>query len=108
MSYKVETTAHFDKEAKRLSKKYKSLKTDLRVLIEQLQSQPTKGIPLGENLFKIKMAISAKGKGKRGGARVISLVKIINETVYLLSIYSKGEKDDISTKEIQALMKKMS
>jgi hypothetical protein len=31
-------------------------------------------------------------------------VKIIDETVFLLSIYNKGEKDTISDKEIEELL----
>jgi small subunit ribosomal protein S16 len=50
-------------------------------------------------------AIAAKNKGKSGGARLISFVKIIDETVFLLSIYNKGEKDTISDKEIEELIK---
>jgi mRNA-degrading endonuclease RelE of RelBE toxin-antitoxin system len=105
MSYKVDTTTHFDKEAKRLNKKYKSLKSDLAVLIRALEEKPIQGIHLGNNIYKIRLAISSKGKGKRGGARVMSYFKIIDKTVYLFSIYSKGDKDNISESEIQALIK---
>ena len=42
----------------------------------------------------------SKNKGKAGGARVITFVKIIDETVYLLSIYSKGEIDSLTDNEI--------
>ena len=51
------------------------------------------------------MAIASKNKGKSGGARIISFVKIIDETVFLLSIYSKGNRDNISDNEIQELLK---
>ena len=63
------------------------------------------GTPLGNNVYKIRLAITSENKGKSGGARVISFVKIINETVYLLSIYNKGEKESISNKEIEELLK---
>ena len=53
---------------------------------------------------KIRLAIASKNKGKSGGARVISIVKIIDETVFLLSIYNKGDKDSISTEEIEDLL----
>ena len=55
--------------------------------------------------IKIRLAISSKNKGKSGAARVISFVKIIDETVYLLSIYDKGEKETLSDKEIKELLK---
>ena len=46
------------------------------------------------------MAISSKNKGKSGGARVITYVKIVDEVIYLLSIYDKSETDTITDKEL--------
>lgn len=104
MSYKVDTTANFDKEAKRLSRKYRSLKSEIADLITQLEENPTAGTHLGNHIYKIRIAIASKGKGKRGGARVMSFLKIVEETVYLFSIYSKGEKDTVTDEEIQQLI----
>jgi hypothetical protein len=81
------------------------LKTELSVLIDELTKTPTLGTPLGNDVYKIRMSIASKGKGKKGGARVITYVKVDNTTVLLLSIYNKGEKDTISDKEIQELLK---
>lgn len=50
------------------------------------------------------MSIKSKGKGKSGGARVISLVKINKNTVFLLSVYDKAEKENISNTELKALI----
>lgn len=105
MSYNIELTENFKKEAKRIAKKYLSLKSDLETLGTVLSENPTTGTHLGNNIYKIRLAIKSKGKGKRGGARVMTLVKIVNQTVYLFSIYNKGEKDDISDQEIQELIK---
>jgi mRNA-degrading endonuclease RelE of RelBE toxin-antitoxin system len=104
MSFKLIASDNFKKEAKRLIKKYRSLKTELEVLGQELSEEPTLGTPLGNDVYKIRLAISSKSKGKSGGARVISYVQIDHETVLLLSIYSKGEKDSISDKEIQKLL----
>jgi mRNA-degrading endonuclease RelE of RelBE toxin-antitoxin system len=104
MNYKIELSNNFIKEAKRLAKKYTSLKKDISKLIIELENNPTKGIPLGSDIYKIRMSISSKGKGKSGGARVMSFVKVTNTTVLLFSIYNKGEKDTISDKEIQHLI----
>jgi len=105
MSYKIELTDNFKKEAKKLIKKYASLHTEIAELGKELAENPTMGTPLGNDVYKIRLAIASKNKGKSGGARVISFVKIINETVYLLSIYNKGEKDTISDNEIEELLK---
>lgn len=51
------------------------------------------------------MAIDSKGKGKSGGSRVIACVKMVVKSVFLLSIYDKGEKESISDKEVNNLLK---
>ena len=106
MSYKVKLTEHFKREAKRLSKKYRSLKSELSVLFKELEHNPMLGTPLGNEVYKIRLSINSKGKGKSGGARIITYVQIDETTVLILSIYNKGDKDSISNKEIIALLKK--
>jgi mRNA-degrading endonuclease RelE of RelBE toxin-antitoxin system len=69
MSYAVDVTSNFKREAKKLLKKYTSLPEDLQKVIESLESTPIQGTPLGKNCFKIRLSIRAKGQGKRGGAR---------------------------------------
>ncbi|MBK7505780.1 MAG: type II toxin-antitoxin system RelE/ParE family toxin [Bacteroidetes bacterium] len=105
MSYKIELTDNFKKEAKKLIKKYASLRTEIAELGKELAKKPTIGLHLGNDIYKIRLAIVSKNKGKSGGARVISFVKIIDETVYLLSIYNKGEVDSLTDKEIKELIK---
>lgn len=100
MSYRIELTENFKKEAKRLIKKYASLRTEILELGKELAENPTTGIPLGNDVYKIRLGVASKNKGKAGGARVITFVKIIDETVYLLSIYSKGEIDSLTDNEI--------
>ncbi len=107
MSYKIETIPNFDKELKRLAKKYKSIKNDIISLSEELQDNPKSGTSLGYNCYKIRLAIKSKGKGKSGGGRVITLVKFVNEEVHLLSIFDKSEKDTISDKELKRLIEQV-
>ena len=104
MSFNIIASDNFKKEAKRLTKKYRSLKTELEILGHELSEKPTLGTPLGNDVYKIRLAVSSKGKGKSGGARVISYVQLDDETVLLLSIYNKGENESISDKEIQKLL----
>lgn len=106
MNYNLELTPHFKKEAKKLSKKYPSLKSELANLFSELEKHPTLGVPLGNNVYKIRLAIASKDKGKSGGARVITYVQTDEKTVLLFSIYNKGNRDSISNKEIQDLLKK--
>jgi len=105
MSYNIVPTDNFKKEVKRLIKKYASLKSELEKLNDELEENPTLGTNLGNDIYKIRLAIASKGKGKSGGARVMSFVKVIDTKVYLFSIYNKGDKDSISDKEIQEILK---
>jgi mRNA-degrading endonuclease RelE of RelBE toxin-antitoxin system len=105
MSYSIELSANFKKEAKRLTKKYPSLKTELAELFTELEENPTTGTPLGNDIYKIRLAIASKNKGKSGGARVLSFVKVTQTTVLLFSIYNKGEVDSLTDKKIKELIK---
>jgi hypothetical protein len=105
MSYNIKTIEVFEKQAKKLLKKYTSLKDKLYKKVQELKEDPTQGKSLGGNCYKIRIAIASKGKGKRGGARIITTVFVYEKTVYLLSIYDKSEKDTISDKELQDLLR---
>lgn len=72
MSYHISTISVFDKQAKKLAKRYPSLKKDLSLLIEHLKEKPDYGTPLGNHFYKIRITISSLGKGKSGGARIIT------------------------------------
>ncbi len=69
MSCKIFTFPSFEKEAKRLNKRYKSFKSDLKELMNELSSSPSLGADLGGGLRKVRMAIKSKGTGKSSGAR---------------------------------------
>jgi len=105
MSYSVELSDNFKKEAKRLSKKYPSLKSELAELFTELEENPTLGTPLGNDIYKIRLVVASKSKGKSGGARILSFVKVTQTTVLLFSIYSKGEVDNLTDKQIKELIK---
>jgi len=107
MPFKIEATPEFLSEAKRLAKKYPSLKNDIAGLAKELMLNPMQGTALGKNTFKVRLVISSKGKGKSGGGRVITCVKIISTTVYLVSIYDKSEQADIPDRELKARIKKL-
>lgn len=104
MSYKIEVTEKFERDVRKLSKKHKSLVTDLVAFRDQLRSDPTQGVSLGKDCYKIRLAISSEGKGKRGGGRVITCVRIVQETVYLLAIYDKAEWDSVSDNELDDML----
>jgi mRNA-degrading endonuclease RelE of RelBE toxin-antitoxin system len=105
MSYKVKFIPKFERELKRLSKKFPSLKADFSLLLSELKEEPNQGTSLGNDCYKIRMAITSKGKGKSGGSRVITCFKIAQSTVYLLTIFDKSEQENIADKELKELLK---
>jgi mRNA-degrading endonuclease RelE of RelBE toxin-antitoxin system len=105
MSFNVKSISVFERQARRLIKKYPSLKKEVQELILELNSDPQKGISIGHNCFKIRLAIASMGKGKSGGSRVITHIVFKNDTVFLLSIYDKSEIENLSDKEILELIK---
>jgi hypothetical protein len=105
MSYRVKTIPYFDRQAKRLTRKFASFKNELAELFDSLEVDPTQGTALGNDCYKIRVAIKSKGKGKSGGVRTITHVIAIKEEVYLLTVFDKSNKDNISDKELQELLK---
>ncbi len=105
MAYSVKTISVFEKQYKRLYRKYPSLKSELLQLIIQLKNNPVKGTYIGHECYKIRVAIKSKSKGKSGGARLITHIVVMDQLVYLLSIYDKSEKADLSANELDALLK---
>src|SRR5260221_13691849 len=104
MSYNVKSLASFERQAKRLTKKYPSLKSELAQLIASLKSNPEQGTPLGNNCYKIRLAIASKRRGKSGGARVITHTIVSRTTIFLVSIYDKSEVGTISAQELNFLL----
>ncbi|HUW06450.1 MAG TPA: type II toxin-antitoxin system RelE/ParE family toxin [Williamwhitmania sp.] len=104
MSFNVIVTTGFKKHAKSVGKKHHSLKSDLEALITSLEQNPLQGEPLGKDCYKVRMAIASKGKGKSGGSRVITCVKVVDQNVYLLTIYDKSDKESISDRELNELL----
>lgn len=107
MSCKLYIFPSFEKEVKHLSKRYKSLKADLINLRDELAKNPAMGTDLGGGLRKIRMAITSKGAGKSGGARIITVVITdVQDALGLLYIYDKSERNTIKGKELTQLLKK--
>jgi mRNA-degrading endonuclease RelE of RelBE toxin-antitoxin system len=104
MSYSVKSIEVFERQAKKLIKKYPSLKSELYDLIQELKENPKQGISLGKMCYKIRLAIKSKRKGKSGGARVITTIVVSDTSVYLLSIYDKTDNENLTDKELKELL----
>lgn len=107
MSFEIVYTDNFERALKKLARKYRSIRQDLKEVVSLLEKNSAAGTPIGKNCYKIRMAISSKRKGKSGGARIITHLHIIGETIYLLSIYDKSERDNITDNELESLLKNL-
>ncbi len=101
----IVTPRFFEQQLKRLSKKFPSLKNEFRGLIESIQANPTQGVFIGRNCYKIRLSIASKGRGKSGGGRVITCFQVVEDTVYLLAIYDKSEQEYISDDALDKILK---
>ena len=108
MNVKLIPSKEFLRRLKHLAKKYKSIGDDYRTLKESLLKNPIQGESLGGGVRKIRMAIGSKGKGKSGGARVLTLAVLVSgdADVTLLTIYDKEEIDNVSDNYIKWLVNK--
>jgi hypothetical protein len=105
MSYSVKSIDVFERQAKKLINKYPSLKSELFALIQELKHNSIQGTSIGKNCYKIRIAIKSKGKGKRGGARVITYIVLAKETIFLLSLFDKSSKESLTNKELEELLR---
>ena len=107
MNVTIDFLPEFERRAKALAKKYKSFPADYNAFLDELEQNPFGGDPLGHNTYKHRMAIAAKGKGKRGGARVITynLQQTSDDIlITLMSIYDKSEIDNVSDAYLRQLV----
>ena len=104
MGNKVILLRSFARSAKKLAKRYRSFTDDLTKLIAELKVNPMLGVSLGGNLRKVRLAIQSKGKGKSGGARVITYVVLVEETIFLLAVYDKSDMGNIPDEDLKSLV----
>jgi len=110
MKSNIIITENIRRESKKLLKKYASLKGELIELEETLLENPKTGVLIKENIYKVRLAVKSKGKGKSGGLRVINyVIKVdINDeeeiTIFLMSIYDKSIQENISDNRLKSLV----
>ena len=107
MNFEIKATEDFRRSLKSLSKRHRSLKQDFQIFTNSIRENPFQGDELSPGIRKIRMAISSKGRGKSGGARVITFTIIVSENsgrVYLMDIYDKA---DYSTVDVGLIQKKL-
>ncbi|MBA1438267.1 MAG: type II toxin-antitoxin system RelE/ParE family toxin [Epsilonproteobacteria bacterium] len=105
MNLKIKTLSCFEKDVKRLFKKYKQLPNDLKFLKEELSQNPKAGVELGSGCYKIRVANSSIPTGKSGGFRVIYYYIDQDNNLYLMSMYAKSELENIDDKIIVNILR---
>jgi len=101
----------FEREAKALRKKYPSFESDYDTFLNELEKNPFSGESLGQHTYKNRMTIASKGKGKSGGARVITYnIQQRGEDevlITLMTIYDKSEIDNVSDAYLRSLVQQI-
>jgi len=105
MNLKILNLNSFTKDIKKLYKKYKNIANDLKSLQNTLQNNPKAGIALSENIYKIRLANSSIPTGKRGGFRVIYYYLDNQNNLYLMTMYSKADLENISEEKLVEILK---
>ena len=104
MAIRIEFTPGFARQSKRLRKKYPSWADDLAAFAATLPDAPQQGESLGRSCYKVRVAITSKGKGKRGGARVVTFVRVEAERITLLTVFDKADRGNLADGELDALL----
>ena len=106
MNFEIIPTPYFARSLKILAKRHKSLKQDMSVFVASLKENPLQGTEIAPNIRKVRLTIRSKGKGKSGGARIITYIMAVSEEVgdvYLIDIYDKSDYDTVDV----SVLKKM-
>ena len=105
MNLKIKTLPSFDKELKKLSKRYRSIKKDMKQLYHELLENQNAGIKIVDNCYKIRLANSSIPTGRSGGFRVIYYYVDEEKNLYLMAMYSKSELENVSDEKILNILK---
>ncbi|MDF1875830.1 hypothetical protein JHD48_08795 [Sulfurimonas sp. SAG-AH-194-I05] len=103
MSYSIETIPRFNKDVKKLKKRFPKIKDDLSLLIEELTKNPELGTPLESGLYKIRLQNSSIPTGKRAGFRIVTYY-VNEDTLYLVTMYAKSDTDTILIHKLKEII----
>jgi hypothetical protein len=104
----IKATKIFIRCVKPLAKRYRSFQKDYAKLLDELEMNPQMGVDLGDGFRKVRMAITSKGKGKSGGARVITLNLVErNDCLYLIYAYDKSDAESVAIDVIKRFVSEM-
>jgi mRNA-degrading endonuclease RelE of RelBE toxin-antitoxin system len=99
-------TNEFKRNLRQLLKKYRNIRSDIQPLLNELSQGQTPGdrIPgIAFEIFKVRLPNSDSRRGKSGGYRIV-YQHTIDDTIILITLYSKTEQSDISPQAIELLI----
>ena len=108
MNFEIQPSSYFDAEAKRLAKRHRSFIDDLQDFRDSILKNPYQGTELSPGIRKVRLTIGSKGRGKSGGARVITFTYLVNENdgvVILLLLYDKADASSIKMNVVRQIIK---
>ena len=91
----VVETAEYLRDARRVGLS----EEERELLVDFFAEHPDAGDPIPGTGGARKVRIATKGRGKRGGGRVISFYTGSDIPVFLLNVFAKNEKIDLTRKE---------
>lgn len=91
----------FVTKLKTLSKKYPALRKCLEDQLTLLELHTPKITPLGKDWFKVRLPIRQDEKEKNTGTRVIYCIKVIDHTMYFITMYDKAEQETTSDTDLK-------
>jgi mRNA-degrading endonuclease RelE of RelBE toxin-antitoxin system len=103
MRYQFIFTDWFDRNLRVLRKHNPSLREDLEAFFETFEAEDNPVIPGTGGTRKARMA--AKGRGKRGGYRVVYYFLVNENEVWLLTIYDKVIRENLTSTEAADIAK---
>lgn len=102
----IEYAPEFERQYRKLAKRYRQIASDVRGAIEQLQAGSFPGDKLSGlsiTAFKLRVKNTDIQKGKSAGYRIIYHVENPSKII-LLTIYSKSDRDNIAATEIEEII----
>jgi len=102
----VEYSAAFKRQLKRLARRYRHIKEDIKPVIDALIDGKTPGDQItgtAYTLYKVRTKNSDSQRGKSGGYRIIYYLKTETHCI-LVTLYSKSDQGDIAPNDLNRIL----
>ena len=111
MPYNVQLTSSFKRSVKKLKRRYPHIQDDIREGIEVLLHTPQLGVIVSGSggIRKVRLANRDARRGKSGGYRLLYYLEDEEtQALYLLLVYSKSDRENVTKRELKQLLDEIS